>query len=251
MSFLSKIVDIGKRFVSSDIGSSIAKTAGLAFMLSQVNRSVNKANELPDPPDEGVRIQLDPNTENPIPVVYGEAYVAGAVTDAHLASNNSTMWFCLTLCEKTGTLLSDGEDSVITFEDIYWNDTKITFRSDGVTAALRTDSNGNTSTDIAGLVKIYCYNNGSLSPVNVRGNNGALPASAKNVFPIWGSDHDMSDLVFMLVRVDYDAEKDVKGLADIQVRLKNTLTQPGDVLFDYMTNTRYGAGIKEEEINSG
>jgi hypothetical protein len=26
------------------------------------------------------------------------------------------------------------------------------------------------------------------------------------------------------------------------------MSQPGDVLFDYMTNTRYGAGINEQEI---
>jgi hypothetical protein len=30
--------------------------------------------------------------------------------------------------------------------------------------------------------------------------------------------------------------------------MKNTITQAGDVLFDYMTNNRYGAGIAPAEI---
>jgi hypothetical protein len=32
--------------------------------------------------------------------------------------------------------------------------------------------------------------------------------------------------------------------------MKNTMTLPGDVLYDYMTNTRYGAGIPEAEIKT-
>jgi hypothetical protein len=60
----------------------------------------------------------------------------------------------------------------------------------------------------------------------------------------------MSGLVFALVSVTYNKERNVTSLGDIQFRLSNTLTKPGDVLNDYMRNTRYGAGLTDAEIYS-
>jgi hypothetical protein len=60
----------------------------------------------------------------------------------------------------------------------------------------------------------------------------------------------MSSLVFALVRVEYNKERNVTSLGDIQFKLTNTLSQPGDVVNDYMKNTRYGAGIPDTEIYS-
>jgi hypothetical protein len=77
--------------------------------------------------------------------------------------------------------------------------------------------------------------------------NGSLLA-AYALMPNWGTDHTMNDLVFALVRVDYNKEKNVTGLGTIDFKMKNTMTQSGDVLYDYMTNTRYGAGIDPAEI---
>lgn len=59
----------------------------------------------------------------------------------------------------------------------------------------------------------------------------------------------MNDLNFVVVSVRYNAEKDIRNLGEWTFRVRNTMKQPGDVLFDYMTNTRYGAGIPEAEIN--
>jgi hypothetical protein len=58
----------------------------------------------------------------------------------------------------------------------------------------------------------------------------------------------MSDLVFAIIRLDYDAEKNVTGLGNVRFKISNSMTQPGDCLYDYMTNTRYGAGIDPTEI---
>ena len=58
----------------------------------------------------------------------------------------------------------------------------------------------------------------------------------------------MNNLVFALFKVTYNKEQRVTSLGDIQFKLSNTLTQPGDVLYDYMTNTRYGAGIAARDI---
>ena len=106
MSFLDDIVSFGKNVISSDIGKSLAKTAALGLLTYQMNRSINKKNDIPaSTPDPGQRIQLDPDTNNSIPVVYGRAFIPGIITDAALTNQNRTMWYCLTLCEKTGIKL--------------------------------------------------------------------------------------------------------------------------------------------------
>jgi hypothetical protein len=54
--------------------------------------------------------------------------------------------------------------------------------------------------------------------------------------------------VFAIVRVVYNKDKNVTGLGDLKFNVNNPLNNPGDVLLDYMTNTRYGAGITLEDI---
>ena len=60
----------------------------------------------------------------------------------------------------------------------------------------------------------------------------------------------MSELVFCIVKIKYNKEKDITSLGEMEFKLNNTLTLPGDVIYDYMTNERYGAGIDSAEIYS-
>ena len=60
----------------------------------------------------------------------------------------------------------------------------------------------------------------------------------------------MDDLVFALIKVEYNKEKGITGIGNIEFKLKNSMTDPGDVINDYLTNSRYGAGIPAEEINA-
>jgi hypothetical protein len=60
----------------------------------------------------------------------------------------------------------------------------------------------------------------------------------------------MSDLVFCIIKLTYNKEKDITGLGNIEFKMTNSMTLPGDVMQDYMTNTRYGAGISNTEIYS-
>lgn len=259
MSWLEDLASIGSTIFSSptarNIAGSLAKTAGLALILNQVNKSVNKENSVPDPattsqPDRFVREQLSPDTNHSIPVVYGTAFIKGIITDAVLTDNNGVMWYCITICEKTGTLLSTGADSVISFNKIYLSGSEITFQSDGITVASITDADGVTDTGVNGLIKIYCFNNGSNSPKLPDGYSNPNMLFARDLMPNWTVNHAMSGLVFALVRVEYNKEKNVTSLGEIEFKLTNTLTLPGDVMYDYMRNTRYGAGIPETEIYS-
>ncbi len=261
MSFLDDIIDVGSSawdWVSgSSTSAGVARAAALGLMLREVQSSINKDNEsssssgtTTNPYANGAREQVDPDTENTVPVIYGQAYVSPKVFDAKLVDDNQTMWYALVLCEKTGTLMSTNQPSVISFREVYWNQSRVIFNSDGITAKALIDESGNSSEDIDGRVKFYFFNNGSDGPCNLATLSAGNTAPAYNLMPGWTSNHKCSDLVFVLVQVYYDATKQITGLGNLEFKLNNTLKRPGDVIYDYMTNERYGAGIKPEEINS-
>lgn len=256
MSFLDSIVDFGagllKNVTGSGVIGGVAKTAALGLLLKQVTESINKDNQKPttattNRPDPGVRLQVDPDTDHSIPVVYGQAYMGGIVTDAVLTNGNQTMWYCITLCEKTGNLIN-GTPSQISIDRVYWNESEIRFQSDGVTVQDFVSAGDIIDSNPNGLIKIYLYNNGSSSQTFPVGYTGAI-SPAYSRFPNWTANHQMNNLVFALVRIDYNRDKNVTGLGKIEFKIKNSMTEAGDVLNDYMTNTRYGAGIPAAEIN--
>lgn len=259
MSFLDDLIDVGKSAIGflsgNSIGANLARTAITGYALNRVTASINKENEKPETRqiDPGVRLQIDPNTEYRVPVVYGNAILGGTITDAVLTNNNQTMFFCITISERTGLLdVGDGQQSTFTFNDIYWDDRRLAFASDGVTVSGFTDKSGTFSDKPAGKIRVYCYDGNSSRPVVPVGYENTTLVPAYNIMPDWSSaTHNMTNLVFAIIRVDYSAEQDVKGLGQVKFNITNSMFQPGDVLYDYMTNTRYGAGIDPQEIYAG
>lgn len=251
-------------FREDPTGSAIAKTAILGFTLAKINNSINKQS---DPnvnstnsstqgnQQVGVndlnkyRVQVDPDTTAKIPVVYGEAYVGGKIIDAQLGSDRcKTMWFCLALSEQTGNLL-DGSSSQISVEECYWNGNRIQFESDGITSRAGVNDDGQVNSEIKGKIRIYPFSGDSESPTNIGSSSNGNSANAYTLFPGWNTAKQMSDLVFVLISMDYFPSGDIRGLGTWQFKLKNTMTKPGDCVYDFMTNTRYGAGINPAEID--
>lgn len=259
MSFLNDIISVGSRIfdsvASSNIASSIARTAALGLIVNQVNKSINKGNSVPEAaktnqPDRFVREQLSPDTNHSIPVVYGTAFIKGIITDAKLSPDNKTMFYCVTICEKTGVKLSDSQDSVITFDNVYLNGNVVTFQNDGITVQSTADEDGNVNNQMNGLIKVYCFNNGGSGPVTPVGYSNPSLGFAYSVFPGWTPFHTMDKLVFAIISVEYSKERNVTSLGEIEFKLTNSMTLPGDVLEDYMKSTRYGAGLTAGEIYS-
>jgi hypothetical protein len=56
--------------------------------------------------------------------------------------------------------------------------------------------------------------------------------------------------VFAIVKITYTKDKGVSGVPNMQFSLTNSMSLPGDCIYDYMTNTRYGAGIAASDINA-
>lgn len=257
MSFLDDIVDFAGGIINSTgIGANLAKTALLGYGLSKVTASVNRDNAKTETarnnqPDPGVRLQVNPDPSHKIPVLYGTAYTGAIVTDAVLADSNQTLYTVFTICERTGVKLSDTLQSTISFNTIYMNDQRLVFKADGVTVDYSVDREGNVDRSLDGLMTVRCYSGGSASTYNVAPTGYSItPVNAYSFVPNWTSNYTMNDLVFACVKMTYSSAKNLTAIPTMRFQLTNTMTMPGDVMYDYMTNTRYGCGIDPAEIYS-
>ena len=228
-------------------------TALTGFALKKVTDSIAKTNEEAQAnlsalkKDAGQAIQIPPASDNKIPVLYGEATFGGIITEAVMSADNKTMTYVVTLSEYTGTLLSTGGPSYFTFKSLYWGDNRMVFGADGVTAQYTVDRNGNIDRNIKDLVKVYCYAGNSGGHVAPEGYT-VSGTNAWDVVPNWGTSHVMSDLIFLVIQVTYNRDKGITGIQNVKVNLQNSMSLPGDCIWDYMTNTRYGAAIPAEDI---
>ena len=247
---------IGSLFSGKSVLGGVVSSVITGYALNKVQKSISKEADKATQSaktrtvvatDFGQLITLPSNQDNDIPVLYGTGYVPGVITDAVMSSDRQTMTYVVTLCEKTGVGLT-GSQSVISFLEVLWNGNKINFDTDGISALSTTDSGGNVDKNIAGLVKVYCYNDGSTyGATSINGYTSSAPPAFQLV-PNWTSAHTMDSLVFMVITVKYDKTKGVVGLPDMLVKLSNSMTQPGDCIYDYMINTRYGCGIDPADI---
>jgi len=257
MSWLDDIVDFGSSALDwlggNPIVGGLAKTAILGYGLNKITSSINQDNATKNSnsqPDPGVRLQVDPDPQHKIPVVYGTAFLGGIVTDAVLTNSNQTMVYCLTICERTGVKLSDSVQSVISFKDIYLNDERVIFKADGVTVDYTVDRTGTKNDFPRDLIEIYCYNNGSTGATTPIYNTGTNVSNAYAVMTNWTSNHTMNNLVFAIVRVTYNKEKNITQLPKLDFQISNTMTLPGDCIYDMLTNEIYGAAIDPTEVLS-
>ena len=67
----------------------------------------------------------------------------------------------------------------------------------------------------------------------------------------WTSTDTMTNTCFAIVKVIYNQDvQDVKSDPKLSVQITNTLTKPGEVLLDYMTDTVYGCAIDVANIDT-
>ncbi len=259
----SVAVPVGLAYATGGMSAigSLAMTAGAGFLLSQTSKASAKKSDSPTARettaaeaasvvnDAGVRLQVPPGQDEKIPVLYGKATFGGIITEAVQSNDNKTMTIVLTLSEKTGVKISDNLNSEYFLRRVYYNDQRVSFRADGVTAAYSTDREGNIDYSIQDLVKIWVYAGGSNAVYQIPPDGTTISTIAAwfNV-PGWTSAMQMSDLVFAVVQFNYSREKNVTAIPDLKFTLENSMSMPGDCLNDYMTNTRYGAGIAAGDI---
>ena len=253
MSFLSDIVNFGKTAVGlvsgTGIFSTLARTAILGYAVNRLSKSANKGQDSgTNNIDEGVRLQVKPNADSKIPVLYGSAFFGGNIIDAVMTNNNKTMWFALALTEKTGNLYSTSSATTYALNNVYLNDQRVQFKADGITVDYTLDRGGQQDINARDLIQIYFYAGGRTAGQKPVGFAGAV-ANSEAVFPNWTSGtHALTNVVFALVKVDYNRDKGITGLPDVKFNVASSMFTPGDVIYDYLTNTTYGAGISAGDI---
>ena len=244
MGFFSDAFD----FVAGDgILGSLVKTALLIRSSELVGPSVDPKKKKEEV-DKGARLQLDPSPDNQIPVLYGEAYFGGNITDAVLAADYKKMTYCLALSEVTGNLLSTSAATAYTFKNVYLDNNRVVFKADGFTVDYTVDSSGNQDISARDLIKVYFY--AGATPLQPSGKSGTTPASY-TVMPGWTqATHPMTGLLYAVVEVTYSKDKNITGIPECTFNISSSMKLPGDVIQDYMTSTRYGAGIPSAELDS-
>lgn len=245
MDFFSGVWDW---FKGGSVTSSLAKTALLGYASKLLSNSTSPtstgSNEIVD---KGVRLQVNPDTESKIPVLYGEAYFGGYITDAQLSSDYKKMTYCITLSEITGTKLSDLQGTSYGFQDVYLNNNRVVFKADGYTVDYTLDASGNQDISARDLVKIYVY--GNQTGIHPAGTSVSIP-SPWTVMPGWTqANNPMTNLLYAIVEVTYNRDSGISGLPNCTFHMQTSMTLVGDVLYDYMTNPMYGANIPDTEID--
>lgn len=232
--------------VSGGLSTSLV-VMGLSMMSSAVISATTPA---PNPYQSGntqlnagTAIQLQPQTTNKLPTVYGTAYVGGVITDLSITTDNQNLYFVISLCEVTG----NGTDS-ITIGDIYYQGKKCVFSGPNVTGLID-PSTGLTDTSCNGYLSIYTYSNGSNAPLNSTTSAISLMQSTGLTYT-WDSSKLMTNTVFAIVHLTYNQGASTTSLGQTQFQIINPRNSAGDVIYDYLTSTVYGAAIPASQIDT-
>lgn len=216
---------------------------------------------------QGTRIQLQPSTENKIPVLYGSAYCSGTVVDAWLDNSNKTMTYVMVISETCNIA-----GATYTVEDIYWNDMRLYFgdgtgdrsraregrkyvnnipnplAASGPFIQIANEDNVDTHFDDKVYINIYAGNTSSSKQIFGKPQNAW---DIQYLADHWDSNRRFEGLITAIVQVNYDSEKGFTGLPTLTFKLKNSVDNPAAVLADYMVSDRYGCNIPLSSINSG
>jgi hypothetical protein len=175
-----------------------------------------------DSPNPGNRQQIPPATDNKLPVVYGEAWLGGTITDLSITSNNQELFYVISICEVT----NNGNDT-ITFGDVYWGGKRCNFENSTSpnVASLTDESTGITDFSVVDKLKIYLFKNGSNTPV--RGNQSAVAVmSATGLTYTWDSTKLMTNTAFAIVHVTYNTNAGLTGIQQPKFQVTNSRSAP-------------------------
>ena len=262
---------VGTMIVAAAAGTTAAGVAA-SFALTAAAFAVNFAvsmivsrvfgQDQQGPQDSGTREQVPPSNTNAIPVVYGDAYLGGTFVDAVLSTDQQTMYYVMAV----SCISPNGQFSFDTTK-MYYGDRLITFdATDGAKAISLTDEAGNVDTKITGALFVYLFKSDQSGTITSLTNNPTMPwdiikssgGGHKPVDPslAWPSTgRRMNGLAFAIVVLNYDTAAGTTSLSPITFKAKHYLNgtgtaKPGDVWYDYITNTAYGGAVDAAFVDS-
>ena len=306
-------------------------TMGITMMASSVISALTAPKQPGESPQQtqlstGTNLQIQPGTNNKLPVVYGNCFIGGTVTDLSITTNNQDLYYVLSLCEVTG----NGADT-IQYGDIYYggklclfsgltytdtsvhvatisgnsvtytgtlstsitsgllisfvnSGTPIYYTVSGINTVTKTiifnkaidpsvtvgneiysvDPGQSSSTAVTGLVdpatglvdtkvngyiNIYLYSNGSNTPVN-SSQSAISVMQASGLTYTWDNNKLMTNTAFAILHLNYNANAGITNIQQTQFEIINSRIAPGDVIYDYLTNTVYGGAVPAAQIDT-
>ena len=239
----------GLSIAGTIVASAVA--AGLAYGTAKI-LGVGK---VPKPEDPGAKIQLPPGTDNKVGKLYGRNYMGGIIIDAEIKNQNKTMTYALVLSEFT-----PGE--TWTVNKIYRGDNELVFGYAGATNHIVSsiiDSNA-TATNSVGIQKkwnngkircrVYAGGSSSTNQIFPTTNKVNAYGSGTGQFSNWSASNGMANLVFAIFEIDYDPENNLVQLDAITFDIENNVSNPANVLLDYLSNERYGCNLANTFIDT-
>lgn len=240
------------------VGVAVASFA-VSYALSQVIARAFKPNAQTGTNqsiDNGVRLQGPPSNTNSIPIVYGNAYLGGIFTDAVLTTNQKTMYYVMTV-----SAISPNGQFFFDTSNFYYSDRKITFDTTDLTKVVSlTDGAGNVDTKINGNLYIALYTSTQAGVITSM-NGAPLPSTymggtdidAAQRWPSTG--RQMNGLAFAIVKLNYSREAQTTQMQALTFVAQHFLNgtgvaKPGDVWYDYITNTTYGAAMDASIVDT-
>jgi hypothetical protein len=225
---------IGVALVAGGLGIATAKILGPKVPSIQAAK------------DPGVKVQLQPSTDNRVPVFYGRVHTGAIAVDAGIKNQNNTMVYVYVIGEKTDT-------GSYTINNIYRGDAKLNFNGGYASATSSsvisvTDPNATSSNNINGKMRCRVYAGNAQSSVNQIFPPAGVKVAAQTLLPTITAATNYEDLVYAVFEVDYDAENGLTGLGQITYDITNSLTEPSVVLKDYLLNDRYGAKLTTADL---
>jgi hypothetical protein len=222
--------------------------------------NVIKTNPEPDradPETSSTQITLMPDPLNKIPVLYGRGITKGILFDATTTNQGRVLWLAYALCQATGPKLN-GTPSETNLLRVFANGYQIQFDADGRTAVRLIGPRNTFDNSVAGLIRVHYFKRGSAQPALPFGYGaGAFPGfpgstdpllDARQLMPTFLGQDIGKDLVFAIVQITYNEFSGLTEIPEFSFDLQNTMDDPGDCIYDYLTNRVYGAGVPPEEI---
>jgi len=259
MSFLSTLFTAAA-IVAVDyftLGAATAYQMAVTFAVSIVASRLFAPN-VPQAQQNNIRQQVPPDPTAGIPLVYGDAYTGGRFCDAVLTTDQKSMYYVMVI----SCISPNGQFSFDTSK-FYYQDQIITFDTTDLTKVVSlTDQAGNVDTSISDHLYINLYTSsqtGTITPINTSNQPSAVMSTANGIpsGQEWvSSNRQMNGTAFAIVQLVYNANSlGTTSLQPVTFHVSHYLNgagcaKPGDVWYDYMTNTVYGAAVQSQFVSS-
>jgi len=252
MGLFSGIVNLGKSIIGAAVGVVKLAVSAVSILASTIigkPKVPDMGNQgIDDPNSVGNRLQISPATNNKLPIVYGNAFLGGIITDLSISANNQNLYYCIAISEVTNNEFGNTPDT-FSFGKVYWGGKRCNFDTVDQTKviSLTDESTGAVDTAVNGYLYIYKYRNGSNAPVNTSLTAIQVMSDASLTYK-WDSNNLMSGCVFAIVKLVYNSTAGITGIQQTKFEITNSRSNPADCLMDYMKSVRYGAAIPSNQI---